>query len=926
MNTSMIIYFLSTTFLCLIILIVACIIFDPTKFREIDFKALSNDFCSNNHTGFDELVCKNQVKKKKFIWIMIDGLSHDQLYYLIELQQKKKISLFKMSSDLFAQTGALHEAIFTGKFSRNFIADKIEIDHFLKQAKQNGYQMSYVGCEYPVFTLDNQASSFKNIFIRNHESSPFELLCNHNTFNTFAGNYWIYENRSYDIHSRFQVIDGMKDSIKDSASIDDINKCMDEILVYKGKNSSLSLGLLYYTPYLDHLNHEYYRHHPKVIGTTLRHEKNIISLMNWIDENPDYVLIVTSDHGGQLFHGEDNFCNHGCVDRNKTNAAIMMIYYKNISVPDTLPEIISHYDVAPTIAQLIDNVNIPLEATGFPVMLHNNLLLNLVSVRSKEVQLIRLLEKYIEREGKEKQKAIELLSKLNDNIYYKTINEIYLTRKIDSLNQSLYDDYLLLVKNSQVLLLDSLFKTSSSNLILMIIMVLLIKLLFLLNLTFLKSNLRLKESMSTRWLFSLIPFYLLILNNLFIITEKNKYREVIDIISISLIVVFFFFYYFSMDFKERKSKKENNTALYSFLTISLGLIFFLIPKDSFIRLNALFISFPDNYLKNNLNFILYLTLFVYSIITIKSLKYSKYTILYKIKIRQDLIFYILQIVILFLMYNYDKIIKDKKYITSQDKETQTLAFVIYIYFLLYSIFISLNICSKDERDEIKYNSSKLIKLTIIPFIFFLCNVFERIYLIALILPSYYMISVLICKYKTNLLIKQILMICMIRYTDLFFNIMNGTFTFEVSLDSGNKTISRYKEDNPGLTGFFFGIHKFKVYLMLGSFILGLSKFRRFELNEIGILFNNLIYIKSIISMIFFMYFLNYDIQELFFDTFMMFLCQTITILVIFIYLLIGTTSYYIRESIIKISIHLLKRKNNYYLVNIEDKDIREEIV
>ena len=170
------------------------------------------------------------------------------------------------------------------------------------------------------------------------------------------------------------------------------------------------------------------------------------------------------------------------------------------------------------------------------------------------------------------------------------------------------------------------------------------------------------------------------------------------------------------------------------------------------------------------------------------------------------------------------------------------------------------------------------------------------------------------------------MICMIRYTDLFFNIMNGTFTFEVSLDSGNKTISRYKEDNPGLTGFFFGIHKFKVYLMLGSFILGLSKFRRFELNEIGILSNNLIYIKSIISMIFFMYFLNYDIQELFFDTFMMFLCQTITILVIFIYLLIGTTSYYIRESIIKISIHLLKRKNNYYLVNIEDKDIREEIV
>ena len=931
------VYILLTSLLGVVfILFAASIIIDQSKFSGINFKGLSNDFCSKNHTGFDELVCKNQLKKKKFIWLFIDGLSYGQLYHLIELKQKKKIALVRVSSDIFLQSGALHEMLLTGKFSRNFIGDKIEIDYMLKQAKQNGYQMSYVGTSFPVTTLDDNAISFKNKFMVDQENNPFEKLCPNYVFESNIGDYYKYDYRTYDKDSVKIVIDALKDSIKDSASIDNINKCMEGNQVYDGKNSSSSLGLVYYTSHLDHVNHAYYRYHPKAIGSVLMYEQGLISLMKWIDENPDYLLIVTSDHGGQLFHGEDNFCNHGCPDSNKTNAAIMMIYYNNISVSDNLPETISYYDVAPTIAQLIENVNIPLESKGFPVILHNELLLNLVSVRSKEVQVIKLLEKYIERNGKEKDLANVLLSKLNGNIYYKKINEIYQTKKIDSLNNSHYDDYKQYVENYQGLVVNSLFKTSSNLWILLLILALIIKFIYLLYLLIHKSYLKLTESLFRKLLFCFILFSLLILNSLLIFTE-NSFREVKDFIFISLIVIFTVFYYFSRKISnELKSNNENNTALYFFFTISLGLISFLIPQGSFIKLRILYTSLPDDDLKKNLNFILYLALFVFCMIIIKGMKYSKYTIIFRIYIRQDIIFYILQIVILYYMYYYDKIVKERNYTTSLDEETQLLAKKIYYYLLVYSIFISLNLSSKAENGKVKYNSCKLLILTIIPFTFFLCDVFERLYIIILILPSYYFISLLIRKYKKNLLIKLLLMICMIRYTDIFFNIMNGTFAFDVSLDAGNKTISYYPDDNTVLSGFFFGVHKIKVYLMMGSFVLGNLKFRRYELNELGTLFFYLIDISSILSIIFYFYFLNYDVQELILNSFMIFSYQIFPIVVVFAFLLIGAISSLIRDSIYKIFMILFNRKTltkpysenitDYQPVNIEIRDVHDQML
>ena len=55
-------------------------------------------------------------------------------------------------------------------------------------------------------------------------------------------------------------------------------------------------------------------------------EKMIMNLMNWIDEHPDYALIINSDHGGQHFYGEDIIRNHG--EDFPGNEGIFFIYTK----------------------------------------------------------------------------------------------------------------------------------------------------------------------------------------------------------------------------------------------------------------------------------------------------------------------------------------------------------------------------------------------------------------------------------------------------------------------------------------------------------------------------------------------------------------------------------------------------------------------
>lgn len=117
----------------------------------------------------------------------------------------------------------------------------------------------------------------------------------------------------------------------------------------------------------------------------------IYDLSRWVDSHPEYVLIASSDHGGQLYYGQDYFCTHGC--NYEGNQGMLYVYMKEFnstfspSSPPSAPIDILSYDVSLLIASVLQNVNVPLKSAAKVVPLVNDPAYLLLQYRSKEVQL-----------------------------------------------------------------------------------------------------------------------------------------------------------------------------------------------------------------------------------------------------------------------------------------------------------------------------------------------------------------------------------------------------------------------------------------------------------------------------------------------------------------------------------------------------------
>ena len=129
-------------------------------------------------------------------------------------------------------------------------------------------------------------------------------------------------------------------------------------------------------------------------------EKMIERIMEWIDVHNDYALIVTSDNGGQEFYGEDSLKNHG--KDNPGNEAIFFIYTKELK--DNYDELkmgeryIYMSNESTIIPQILLNINIPILSKGFPQQIIDNDINNFISLKMKEIQLIKLIQRYIEKD------------------------------------------------------------------------------------------------------------------------------------------------------------------------------------------------------------------------------------------------------------------------------------------------------------------------------------------------------------------------------------------------------------------------------------------------------------------------------------------------------------------------------------------------
>ena len=468
-------------------LIILFLLINPYLSKGKNLGNYTNNYCSNENNVHYDLLCTNKYfknrnyKKSKFIWITLDGTATSQLVELHNLEKYKITTSFLNIGNYNKYTNSLYESMMTGKYNKNIFGAEIKYDNFMKQVIEANYSISFKGWTYPIPGLigDNLTNQFykKNID-DDHEISVFNSFCNMTYLYPFLyidflnyqktspinkkinselekkiidlinkvrdDDYYLLKNISQNIF--FKELDDI--FIKEPNILLELNisNCLINNFNWK-ENSNISM--IYYSTEIDEYNHFYGKNHIYSLLQSYIAEKMIINLMKWIDEHPDYALIVNSDHGGQHFYGEDIIRNHG--EDFPGNEGIFFIYTKEFK--DNYDELkmkeryINILDESTLMSEILLNVNIPLESRGIPYPLINDENFIYSSLKRKEAQLIQLIQ-YFDKDNKNK-KLEKILKELNQSF-----------NGIDNIK----DKYLNKNENEQINLIEELRQKNKDNL------------------------------------------------------------------------------------------------------------------------------------------------------------------------------------------------------------------------------------------------------------------------------------------------------------------------------------------------------------------------------------------------------------------------------------------------------------------------------
>ena len=428
------IYFIHGFLLLLIsILFFGYIYFDIEFLKGNNIDEYSNNYCESNPSS---IICKNKYKKNKFIWIILDGNAYDQLFLLQNKTKAKLPIIFRGKGKGYKHTNQLFTEMFSGVPSRNMGCKQIKTDQIFKQLHKSNYKIHFLGMSIPVNKLNGENNLeilSKKRILEKDEDCSFCSFCNitYPISDSWCQNYYktitdrdqrllksVTKEKLYNDLDQYFKIEN-KDIMKDI----NLNDCFKKSFFEFNEKESL----LYYNTEIDTNNHLFSKGHFKTITEEYNTENWIIKIMEWIDEHPDYVLIVNGDHGGQRFYGEDEINNHGFD--NEGNEAILFLYSKELKDNyDKLKNDNIFYtkvDPSSIISQILENINVPLQSQGIAYPIGNDPLLRYTAYKSKEVQLINQLNAYINKYPNYKDDLDKIIDKIKSKEYYKVKEEEY---------------------------------------------------------------------------------------------------------------------------------------------------------------------------------------------------------------------------------------------------------------------------------------------------------------------------------------------------------------------------------------------------------------------------------------------------------------------------------------------------------------------
>ncbi|KAF2073094.1 hypothetical protein CYY_005589 [Polysphondylium violaceum] len=313
--------------------------------------------------NLDKSVLCNSKKHqfKKFVWIFVDSLAHDQAYPIIS-QFEENANTFRILNHGFKFSTAIYTSFFTGKIPTNYAGKPIHSDNIFYQMKNAGMKMHFVGPEFPAPALLDDSPHYKRYFDQ-FTIIPQEPVLISPLFG---------ENPS--LHPS-------KESVK---------LALDELTGNGKKSVMLTTNLL------DDKIHRKGKYDPPTLALLSQLTNNVPLVKQWLSENPEYVFIMNSDHGGSKTGGTHEGELHGLKDGG--NEGFMFFYHPTAITPQssTHREWLDTVDIAPTISTYFKDVNIPLESLGMvstyfednanQTSTYVNLVLNAIQIR----QLCRL--------------------------------------------------------------------------------------------------------------------------------------------------------------------------------------------------------------------------------------------------------------------------------------------------------------------------------------------------------------------------------------------------------------------------------------------------------------------------------------------------------------------------------------------------------
>lgn len=764
------------------------VVLNPSLMKGISLEDYSNDYCQSKKAVTNpndplSLVCNNKYKKDKFIWIFIDGLAHDQLAKIPHRKEFNFTNFFLIESNEYKQSGSLLETIITGKFSRNYPAQETSIDHIFKQANNCDHSMAFVGSKFPLYHLLGQEESkiINDSVIRWSESHAIETLCPGAMINIWDG-YASSRAPDFTINDRH---------LKPNISLTDVYEALLENYGQTQKEiknkftyclhndhfkSKPMTSLIFYTSRIDHYNHSFDKRNYKTIINVFSVEMGLLGVAEWIDSNPEYALIISSDHGGQRYNGQDDICNHGCNEEG--NEAILLVYTKELGMSYDVHQVstkkINHNNVAPTVAQIIKGVNIPLEAQGIAYELSNDNILRYTAVKSKEIQLIQYIEKYLLK-FPNKQKVMEQ--------YIKTLTQSEFATKITTMDQvskmsdNFYSNYQKFLLKTQQEIFNAITRETSSILgsfiFYSVICLLVIKISF--ELRYIKSKVSFNGQLTIiHYILLALICFSLVFEVIFSFIFYNVNIEKIIIIArcvegfILFITSLVYFKLFSYD----NSKQQLKIAL---CIIGIAIISILSVKFDTFPIVRYYFTPTDKRFMINIALIYPLTL-IFLLYETHSLSYLY--LCSKPKLRLCYFLYPLNILIIGIMFWFDKDLNES--FISHTPYRKYLARVVYgiicFYFLLSYIPLYESRTGKTRREEekelntiIEHKKIKahlLIKIPMFLYVFFISDETERL----LMFFVYYPLNYFVTKHfkETNIYWKMICLCFLLMIPDILY--------------------------------------------------------------------------------------------------------------------------------------------------------------